>query len=150
MGSLANGGTRPWTDGESIAELASISAELVELVDLAVFASSDRSPDLEWVRAWIAERRARLVELRATLDGLAPDAQTGAEEATVDEAASPSGSLAFFPAHGRYAIGEWRGEEPRPGATVALAEDGEYTVLRVGASPLPEDRRRCLFLERAR
>jgi hypothetical protein len=57
--------------------------------------------------------------------------------------------LAFVPNGNGYGLQEVHGPPPAVGDPVSLAGDGdELVVTRIGRSPLPLDRRRCVYLER--
>ena len=97
----------------------------------------------------------RLEQQIARVVALVPQAETAAQEQHDEPSApvqqSPPSStsprpatayLLFLPG---YELVEGRGEAPKPGAL--LERDGRsYVVLRDGPSPLPDDRRRCIFL----
>ena len=68
-----------------------------------------------------------------------PPAEQAARPAPVPTAAH----LLFLPG---YELVERRGAAPEPGARLEH-EGAGYVVLRHGPSPLPGDRRRCVFLE---
>jgi chromosome segregation ATPase len=58
--------------------------------------------------------------------------------------------VVFTPTAEGYRLVECSGEAPELGARVRISEsDDELVVTRVGASPLPFDRRTCAYLERA-
>jgi hypothetical protein len=96
-------------------------------------------------------RQSRLEEL--LLDELTPAARIEMLESLVAELQSrlpappPSarGHVLFRPAAGGYALHELDGPSPEPGQAL-LVEGRRYRVERVGRSPLPGDRRPCLFL----
>ena len=57
--------------------------------------------------------------------------------------------LAFVPNDGGYALQEIDAAVPAVGAAVTIPNEPEdLVVTRVGRSPLPLDRRRCVYLER--
>nr|MBA2741549.1 hypothetical protein [Actinomycetota bacterium] len=57
--------------------------------------------------------------------------------------------LAFVPNGSGYGLQELGGNLPAVGEAVSTADDAdEFVVTRVGRSPLPLDRRRCVYLER--
>ena len=69
---------------------------------------------------------------------------TAAEHESVAEI----GYVEVFPEGGQYVLRDRTGRCPSPGDRVE-AEDGVgYVVLKVGRSPLPNDARRCVYLER--
>jgi hypothetical protein len=57
------------------------------------------------------------------------------------------GHLLFRPSPDGYRLLEREGAPPAPGDLVEIDGDG-LSVLRLGPSPLPGDRRRCAYLER--
>jgi hypothetical protein len=58
--------------------------------------------------------------------------------------AGPSSHVLFVPGEG-YSLVEEAGAPPAPGTSLELAGQ-RYVVLRLGASPLPDDARTCAFL----
>ena len=58
----------------------------------------------------------------------------------------PSGFVLFVPTPAGYRLAGPDGLVPKPGERLRVDEDW-YRVLRLGPSPLPGDRRRCVFLE---
>ncbi len=58
----------------------------------------------------------------------------------------PTGFVLFVPTPAGYRLAAPDGLVPRPGERLRV-EDVSYRVLRLGPSPLPGDRRRCVFLE---
>jgi hypothetical protein len=68
--------------------------------------------------------------------------------ATEHESGGEVGYVEVFPEGGQYVLRDRSGRCPSPGDRVE-AEDGVgYVVLKVGRSPLPNDARRCVYLER--
>jgi hypothetical protein len=61
----------------------------------------------------------------------------------------PDGWLAFVHSPDGYRLLEQEGDPPVRNAIVEL-DGGVFTVLRLGPSPLPGDRRRCAFVEQER
>jgi len=59
------------------------------------------------------------------------------------------GHLIFAQLAGRYVLVERDDEPPEPGTTIEVGEVGEEMLLveRVGRSPLPDDLRRCAFVQ---
>lgn len=55
--------------------------------------------------------------------------------------------LAFVPNGDGYTLQELELDPPAVGEEVAVADAGEFVVARVGRSPLPLDRRPCVYLE---
>ena len=58
----------------------------------------------------------------------------------------PSGFVLFVPTAAGYRLAGPDGLVPKPGERLRV-DDEWYRVLRLGPSPLPADRRRCVFLE---
>jgi hypothetical protein len=69
---------------------------------------------------------------------------TAAEQAGVAE----SGYLEIVPGPGGYLLRDKTGSAPAEGALVEDEDGAGYVVLKVGRSPLPNDVRRCAYLER--
>jgi hypothetical protein len=92
-----------------------------------------------------ADPRDRAVSLlQARLTKL--EAQTARLQESLTEE-SASGHLLFLPALDGYAIVE--AAEPPPASTqLLILNEGCYRICRVGRSPLPNDKRPCLYLER--
>jgi DNA repair exonuclease SbcCD ATPase subunit len=99
-------------------------------------AVAERESALERIASELQDREARLREAQ----GATPlkDEGVGSD---VEEA-----SHLVWSAGDRYRMVERPGGAPAPGSVVDL-ESGRWRVLRVGASPLPADRRRCAFVE---
>lgn len=79
-----------------------------------------------------------------------PEATVEQEPVTPTRPASvpslPSGFVLFVPTPAGYRLAAPDGIVPNPGERLRVHEDW-YRVLRLGPSPLPGDRRRCVFLE---
>ena len=58
----------------------------------------------------------------------------------------PEGFVLFVPARAGYELVAADGPDPERGERLRVEEQW-YRVLRLGPSPLPGDRRRCVFLE---
>jgi len=86
-----------------------------------------------------AEQERR--ELRAALDAKAVPAEEPAPEPETQH-------LLFLAGPEGYDVVEQAGPALEVGAEIEL-DEGRFTVLRVGASPLPSLGWRCAFLERA-
>jgi hypothetical protein len=117
-----------------------------------------------WFRRWFRRRRSpppvllpsldRLAELIervvALLDEVTPAPAPSPREEIVlkqhNPEPVPEGWLAFVHSPGGYRLLEQEGDPPVRSATVEL-DGGTFTVLRLGPSPLPGDRRRCAFVE---
>lgn len=91
-----------------------------------------REPDVRQLAARLARLEAQTAELQR--------GHVTAEHESV-------GHLLFLPTPDGYAIIE-ADEPPPPAGQVLILEHGCYQVQRVGRSPLPNDRRPCLYLER--
>lgn len=103
--------------------------------------------------AGLIERVVELVDEvsggRAAAPRPEPALPEPAAQAALPEAPEPaaSGWLAFVPSPQGYALLERAGLVPVPGQELDL--DGvRYRVLREAPSPLPGDRRRCVYVER--
>jgi hypothetical protein len=93
----------------------------------------------DWLQG-AARLRRPADPLRSSLfrDTTAAEQETGAE----------LGYVEVFPEGGQYVLRDRTGRCPAAGDRVE-AEDGVgYVVLKVGRSPLPNDARRCVYLER--
>jgi hypothetical protein len=104
------------------------------------------------------DRLAELIErVVALLDELTPNRpEEGPPEPRAEEAAArPAEATAMpsddhvlvVPAASGYHLIRREGPPPERGATLRL-DEGVFRVLRIGASPLPEDTSPCAFLER--
>ncbi|MGH3072951.1 MAG: hypothetical protein ACRDNB_11895 [Gaiellaceae bacterium] len=93
----------------------------------------------------------RVVELVDAVGGTTvPSPEPVPEPAREPEPAAAAGGeewLAFVPSPHGYRLLERRGSRPAPRDVVEL-EEARYRVLRLAASPLPGDGRRCAYLER--
>jgi hypothetical protein len=56
--------------------------------------------------------------------------------------------LLFVSKPSGYELLEREGEPPAPGSAVEV-EDSQFTVAKIGPSPLPQDERACAYLETA-
>jgi hypothetical protein len=97
------------------------------------------------------DRLAELIErVVALLDEVTLAPEPPRREAIVLNQHNPGpaadGWLAFVHSPDGYRLLEREGEPPARNAIVEL-EGGAFTVLRLGPSPLPGDRRRCAFVE---
>jgi hypothetical protein len=94
--------------------------------------------------ARVEELIARVVDLVPQVAGVPDLAEPPAEETPPEPTADPSLSshLLLFPG---YTLVARSGPAPARGRTIEH-EGTVYTVLRLGPSPLPGDRRRCSFL----
>jgi hypothetical protein len=90
----------------------------------------------------VSELQREVAELRAQ----AADAEHAEEEAAGDEAPIGRAHLLFVPSASGYALIDFAGPDP-PSGTVLDIEGVRYVVRRVGASPFPGGRLRCVFVE---
>jgi hypothetical protein len=92
----------------------------------------------------VEELIARVVDLVPQVAGVPGRAEPPAKEPRSEPAldASPASHLLLFPG---YTLVARAGPAPERGRTMEH-EGAVYTVLRLGPSPLPGDRRRCAFL----
>ncbi len=128
-----------------------------ELVDeRRKYASSEderAAADHALTRERLARERldSELFDLRGELNRVVArlaDAEAAAEAAAAPVEETFSDYVLFVPGESGYALSEGEGAAPDPGAVTEV--DGiPFRVLKVGRSPLPEDRRRCVFLEAA-
>ena len=104
----------------------------------------------------LAELIERVVELldevgrspaREAAPAPAPNLPDAEPSAVPNPAPSVNGHVLFVPWPDGYRLLEREGAPPARGDMVELGEDG-FSVLRLGPSPLPGDRRRCAYLER--
>jgi uncharacterized coiled-coil protein SlyX len=117
--------------------------------------AAQRSETLERLREHIHDREAKLGELQAEVDRLRQSSE--APQASVPEALSArhatevvNGHLLFAQDGAGYILEERSGPPPAPGETIVLGDARiQFVVMKVGASPLPGDRRRCSYLLRA-
>jgi hypothetical protein len=91
-----------------------------------------REPDVRQLTARLARLEAQTAEL---------------QRGVITAEQKPVGHLLFLPTANGYAIVE-ADEPPPPAGQLLILEHGCYQVQRVGRSPLPNDRRPCLYLER--
>jgi hypothetical protein len=148
---------------ERHAELNTLAVELSRREEAAAAAESelaDRRRELgavELRRAALERRESALAERESTVARIASELQD--REAQLEElrsvtpAAAPDGgsevveaSHLVWSAGDRYRIVERPGAAPAPGSVIEL-ESSRWRVLRIGASPLPADRRRCAVVE---
>jgi chromosome segregation ATPase len=108
-------------------ELTSLRAELAA-----------RDDAIARLRIELGEVRARMI---ATDDG-------GSRQDPEDQEAA--GHVLFVSGPSSYGLLVQEGRAPEVGSEIVLSDsaEGRYRVCKVGPSPLPNDRRRCAFLER--
>ena len=97
---------------------------------------AERESALERIASELQDREARIEDMKTVRP--ADDAGSGSD---VEEA-----THLVWSAGDRYRLVERPGGAPAQGSVVEL-ESSRWRVLRVGASPLPADRRRCAFVE---
>jgi hypothetical protein len=96
---------------------------------------------------------ARFADWDARLDRVDAQRRHAAEveaEVVVEttEQPAPGGHILFVPSPSGYELVERDGTTPSTGEEIELAgREGRYAVTRVVRSPLPDDRRRCAYLE---
>jgi ATP-binding cassette subfamily B protein len=83
------------------------------------------------------------------LYGVADTRRAAATKLTEEESEREERHLVFFPHADRYLLTERQGPPPHLGSEVFLDEPTRlaYVVTKVAASPLPSDRRTCVYLE---
>jgi chromosome segregation ATPase len=126
--------------------LRALRSEVAEVSSIA--RPVDEPTELE------AELRARVEELERRFDEppaeIEPDAWTPTEPEPVLEPAADGAYLAFVPNDQGYSLHELDGPLPAVGQPLpGSAGDQNLVVARVGRSPLPLDRRQCVYLELA-
>jgi hypothetical protein len=117
--------------------------------------AAQRSETLARLREHIHDRETKLGELQAEVERLRRSSEP--PQASVPEALSArhepelvDGHLLFAPDGAGYILEERSGPPPAPGETIVLGDTRiPFVVMKVGASPLPGDRRRCSYLLRA-
>jgi len=88
----------------------------------------------------------RVVELVDAVGETPPAVEPEPATQPAGAAAPAAGWVAFLSSAHGYRLVEGEGEAPRAGAAIEL-EGASHRVVRVGRSPLPDDRRRCVYLE---
>lgn len=88
----------------------------------------------------------RVVELVEAVGESQPTDDGGAATERASAPPPAAGWVAFVSSAHGYRLVEDEGGVPRAGASIEL-EGASHRVVRVGRSPLPGDRRRCLYLE---
>jgi hypothetical protein len=91
-----------------------------------------REPDVRQLNARLARLEKQTAEL---------------QQSRITTEYEPAGHLLFLPTPDGYAIIE-ADEPPPPVGQMLILDHGCYQVQRVGRSPLPNDHRTCLYLER--
>jgi hypothetical protein len=92
---------------------------------------------------------SRLDRLEASIDD-EPDPAPAAEAAEPAEPGHGSDDhVLFVPSPAGYTLVERRGQTPSRGDAVELLYGERYVVVKVARATSPDDRRPCVFLERA-
>lgn len=117
-------------------------------------AAEQRSETLARLGEHIHDRETKLEELQAEVDRLRRSSES--PQPSVSKAPSArapelvDGHLLFAADRAGYILEERSGPPPAPGETIVLGDARiQFVVMKVGASPLPGDRRRCSYLLRA-
>lgn len=121
------------------------AAEVARVTDAAAAHIAGLEADLAGRDEAIAQLQNELAELREQAE------QLQAEQSQDDEAAEPEPAggyahLLFIPSVSGYALIEFAGPDP-PSGTLLEVDGVNYVVRRVGPSPFPGTRLRCVFLE---
>jgi hypothetical protein len=88
--------------------------------------------------------------LRRTADPLRASLFRDTTTAEQQAGAAETGYLEVFPDKGQYVLRDRAGRCPSAGDRVEGEDGVGYVVLKVGRSPLPNDGRRCVYLELSR
>ena len=148
---------------ERHAELNELAVELSRREEALAAAEgelSERRRELgavELRRAALERREVAVAERETVLERIASELQDRETHLRELQSARPAGELdgdseaveashLVWSAGDRYRLVERPGGAPAPGSVVEL-DSGRWRVLRVGASPLPADRRRCAVVE---
>ncbi len=98
------------------------------------------------VQTALAGRDELISELRGELAELRERSEQPQDEQAVDGATIGRAHLLFVPSASGYALIEFPGPDP-PSGTLLDIDGVSYIVHRVGASPFPGSRLRCVFVE---
>jgi hypothetical protein len=98
------------------------------------------------VQTALAGRDELISELQRELAESREQAEQPRDEPAVDDATIGRAHLLFVPSASGYALIEFPGPDP-PSGTVLDIDGVSYVVHRVGASPFPGSRLRCVFVE---
>jgi hypothetical protein len=96
-------------------------------------------------QAALAARDARVSELERELAELRRHAGNGPDEDAESEAPLEPTHL-LFPSPDGYVLAEWSGPAPESG-TMLDVDGARFAVTRIGVSPFPGSRLRCVFVE---
>jgi chromosome segregation ATPase len=136
---------------ELAAQEASMTSRARALADTAERARllERRQTEVAARETALEEERRSLEQAREELAGAVASASTGLGlEAPARAGETAQAHVLFVPAGESYRLVELDGAPPQAGEPVE--HDGvAYQVTRVGPSPLPGDRRRCAYLQRA-
>ena len=114
-------------------------AEIAHVTDSAAARIDELDAELQAALAARSELETALAELRERAEQ--PQPVEAPEEAGVGRA-----HLLFVPSSSGYALIEFEGEDP-PSGTLLDVDGVSYVVRRVGASPFPGGRLRCVYLD---
>jgi len=119
---------------------AAHEAEITHVTDSAAARIDELDAELQAALAARGELEVAVAELREQAEQ-PPQAVEAAEEATGGRA-----HLLFVPSSSGYALIDFEGPDP-PSGTLLDVDGVNYVVRRVGASPFPGDRLRCVYLD---
>ena len=114
-------------------------AEITHVTDSAAAHIDGLDAELKAALAARSELENAVAELRERVEQ--PQPIEAAEEATGGRA-----HLLFVPSSSGYALIDFDGPDP-PSGTLLDVDGVSYIVRRVGASPFPGDRLRCVYLD---
>ena len=115
-------------------------AEITHVTDSAAARIDELDAELQAALAARGELEVAVAELREQAEQ-PPQAVEAPEEATGGRA-----HLLFVPSSSGYALIDFEGPDP-PSGTLLDVDGVNYVVRRVGASPFPGDRLRCVYLD---
>jgi len=128
-------------------------AEITHVTDSAAARIDELGAELQAAlagrSALDAELQAALAarsELEAAVAELREQAERPQAVETPDEATGGRAHLLFVPSSSGYALIDFEGPDP-PSGTLLDVDGVTYIVRRVGASPFPGDRLRCVYLD---
>jgi chromosome segregation ATPase len=141
-------------DLRSLEERLATQAATLRQIEAELYAREKRleeaTAEADRMRASLAAEHAALLERRRRIEALEHAERAYGEPSDMppDEREALVSEHLLFVSGLRYRIVAASGPAPRPGATVDV--DGEpHRVLRVGVSPLPDDARRCAYVQPA-
>jgi hypothetical protein len=102
------------------------------------------------LKAELAARDNSIARLRRELSELRVEVLATEDGSREPSFETEAGHVVFVAEPSSYRILLREGRVPEVGSEIVLSDsaEGRYRVSKVGASPLPGDRRRCAFLER--